>query len=99
MLDITEAAIEELKNLLAGAGAKDSGIRISVSSGGGCGPAFGMDIAEKGESGDDTIEKNGLKVFVEPMAHIELFDATIDCVGSGDQKRFAITGLSSGCCG
>ena len=99
MLEVTDAAIKEFKNLLAEAGVEGHGVRVSISDGGGCGPSYGLDITAKGEPGDTLIEKDGLKVFIEPMAHIELFDATIECVDSGDTKRFAITGLSSGCCG
>lgn len=99
MLEVTDAAIKEFKNLLAEADAKGHGVRVSMSAGGGCGPSYGLDITAKGEPSDTLVEKSGLKVFIEPMAHIELFDATIDFVDSGDAKGFAITGLSSGCCG
>jgi len=98
MLEVTGSAVEQFKKLLTESGAEGSGVRVFLS-GGGCCPSFGIDISESGEAGDELIEKDGLKVFVEPAAHNELSNAKIDYVDSGDMKGFSITGLSSSCCG
>ena len=98
MLDVTDAAIIQFKNLLSDANAQGSGIRVFVS-GSGCCSSYGLDISANGEPGDELIERDGLKVFVEPRAYDELSSAKIDYVDSGDIKGFTITGLSSSCCG
>lgn len=56
-----------------------------------------MDIANSADEGDFTIEKEGLKVFLEKRAHDLLSNATIDF---SDNQGFAITGMPrSTCCG
>ncbi len=55
-----------------------------------------MDIANSAYDGDVTVEKDGLKVFLEKEANKLLSDATIDF---SDEKGFVITGIPrSSCC-
>jgi len=55
-----------------------------------------MDIAKGAEDGDETLEKDGLKVFLEKKAHSLLSKATMDFV---DEQGFVITGVhQSPCC-
>ncbi|HAR44783.1 MAG: hypothetical protein A2X56_11195 [Nitrospirae bacterium GWC2_57_13] len=49
-----------------------------------------MDIADNPQSGDTTIEKNGLKVFLEMKAQGMLMNTTIDFQ---DGRGFMITGM------
>jgi len=56
-----------------------------------------MDIANSAYDGDVTVEKDGLKVFLEKEANKLLSDATIDF---SDEKGFVIKGMpKSACCG
>ncbi|MEW6214443.1 MAG: hypothetical protein AB1478_04450 [Nitrospirota bacterium] len=56
-----------------------------------------MDIANNPEKGDITVDKDGLKVFLEQNANILLSDATIDFL---DGQGFVVTGMpQSPCCG
>lgn len=92
MLEITDSAVKQFKKILLDSDAKDSGIRI-YSAGGGCCPSYGLDVSENGEDGDRLIEKDGLRLFVEPSAYMQLSNAKIDYINSGERKGFAITGL------
>jgi iron-sulfur cluster assembly accessory protein len=92
MLEITEAAVKQFRKILSEADAKDSNIRIFIS-GGGCCASYGLDVTEKGEDGDLIIEKNSLKIYVEPAAHEALSQATLDY-----KNGFMIKGMPS-CCG
>ena len=98
MIEITDSAVKQFKKLLLEGDVKDYGIRI-FASGGGCCASYGLDTSEKGEPGDVLIEKNGLKVFVEPAAFDALSNASVDYLNSKQKKGFTITGLSSFCCG
>ncbi len=98
MLEVTDSAVKQFKKMLLEADMKDFGIRI-FSSGGGCCATYGLDTSEKGEPGDKLIEKDGLKVFVEPGAFDALSEASVDYLDSKGKKGFTITGLSSSCCG
>lgn len=56
-----------------------------------------MDIANSAQDVDSTLEKDGLKVFLEKRANELLSNATIDF---SDEQGFVITGMSqSPCCG
>lgn len=54
-----------------------------------------MGIANVPEDGDETLEKDGLKVFLEKDASKQLSDATIDY---SDEQGFAITGMPPSSC-
>lgn len=56
-----------------------------------------MDIADGAEKGDVTLEKNGIKVFLEKKANKLFSDATIDF---SDERGFIISGMkqASRCC-
>jgi len=56
-----------------------------------------MDIANSAQDGDSTLEKDGLKVFLEKRANELLSNATIDF---SYNQGFTITGIpQSSCCG
>ncbi len=97
MLQITDSAVEQFKKILLDGNVKDSGIRI-FSSGSGCCSSYGMDVSKKGEPGDTSIEKDGLRVFVESDAYNQLSNALLDYSDSPGKKGFVIMGLPS-CCG
>lgn len=69
-----------------------------TTEGGCCGPSYGLDIVEKAEATDQVIEKNDLKIFVDPEASQGLSNAIIDFSASG-KKGVVIKGISSSCCG
>lgn len=97
-MEITEAAVQQFKKMMADTNPKSAGIRIYATGSGCCGPSYGLDIAEKVEATDKVIEKNDLKIFVDPEASQGLSNATIDFSTSG-KKGFVIKGISSSCCG
>jgi len=91
MLEITDAAVKQFKNILSESDATNSNIRIFIS-GGGCCASYGLDVTEKGEDGDLLIEKNKLKIYVQPAAQEGLSKATLDY-----KNGFMIKGMPS-CC-
>lgn len=92
MLEITEVAANQFKKILSETDAKGSPIRIFIS-GGGCCASYGLDVTEKGEDGDLIIEKENLKIYVEPAAYEALSQATLDY-----KNGSMIKGMPS-CCG
>ena len=97
-MEITKSAVQELKKMILESDlGKDAGIRFFVS-GGGCCPSYGLDIVEKGEPGDEFIENDELKVFIQSEAYEGLSMAMIDFTESGENAGFVIKGLPS-CCG
>ena len=92
MLEVTHAAVKQFQKILSESDATNSNIRIFIS-GGGCCASYGLDITENGEDGDLLIEKDNLKIYVEPAAHEALAKAALDY-----KNGFMIKGMPS-CCG
>lgn len=100
MLEITPQAIQEFKQLLKGKGNEGKSIRIFSVGSGCCGPSVGMDMVLKGQHDDETIENDGLVVYLEKKASAALDGVTIDYSPSGPRKGFMIKNpASGGCCG
>jgi iron-sulfur cluster assembly accessory protein len=93
-MEVTDNAIQKLKDVLVDVGAVERSIRIFTSGPGCCGPSLRLDVSTDGEPGDQLIEKDGLKLFVSPDAYDVLSAATIDYVDS----KLRITGTGSSCC-
>jgi Fe-S cluster assembly iron-binding protein IscA len=55
-----------------------------------------MDIAKAAQAGDMTLEKDGLKVFLEERANAMLSSTTIDF---NDRQGFVLTGMQQSSCG
>ncbi len=55
-----------------------------------------MDIAKAAQSGDKTLEINGLKVFIEERANAMLENTNIDFQ---EQQGFVLTGMQPSSCG
>ena len=94
-MEITKEAVEELKKMVKESGEKDAGVRIDAV-GSCCGVSFNMEVTGKGKSDDNTVDFDGLKVFVSKNAQQKLADSTIGFTASGE---FSIRGASSSCCG
>lgn len=90
MLTISSEALEKAKKILEVEGKSDWGLRVFMAGSSCCGPSFGMDINEKPSKGDDVIEKDGLKLFVEKSAHEKMDGMEIHFVDDGEQSGFVI---------
>lgn len=102
VITITDVAAEKAKQILTAEGKGDWGLRVYTAEGGCCGPSYGMDIDEKAAEGDETIEKNGLNVFMDKGTLKKLDGMTIDFIDEGERQGFILTGgnapsCSSGC--
>ena len=92
MFTITEAAAEKAKEVLETEGKTGWGLRVFVSGGSCCGPAYGMDLDEAAKDGDETTEQNGLKVFTDKETFEKMNGMEIDFVDDGQQQGFVIKG-------
>lgn len=90
MLKISDNAAEKAKEILKAEGKEGWGLRIFVQGGGCCGPSYGMDINETASEGDQTVEKNGLKVFCDSAAFESLADKEIDFIKTEQGEGFVI---------
>jgi iron-sulfur cluster assembly accessory protein len=92
MFTITDIAAEKAKEVLEAEGKAEWGLRIFLSGSSCCGPSFGMDIDEDSRDGDEVVEHNGLRVFVDQNTVGQIKGMTIDFIDDGQNQGFIIKG-------
>ena len=98
-MNISDTAAKKGKQILDEEGKPNGGLRVYMAGGGCCGPSFGMDINEEPMDGDEVIEKDGLKVFIDKAATEKLKDMEIDFVVEGENQGFVIKNPNPSSCG
>ena len=79
---MTDTAAETVRNLLIQKNVPDYGLRVFVAGGGCSGMQYGMALEAEPRSYDHIVEKDGVKVFIDPTSMMYLNQATIDYVDS-----------------
>lgn len=82
LISMTPEAIDQLKGFLSEQGTPDHALRVFVAPGGCSGLQYGMTIDEAADEGDEIIETNGVRVFVDNFSAMYLQGAEIDFVNS-----------------
>lgn len=75
---LTDSAVATVKNLLVQKEVPNHGLRVFVAGGGCSGMQYGMALEAEARPYDHVIEKDGVKVFVDPTSMMYLNQATID---------------------
>src|SRR5688572_2502061 len=78
MINITPAAVEEMKRLLVNQGRQDWGLRVGVKGGGCSGLSYSMDFEDKPKDHDRIFESEGVKIFCDPKSYLYLNGLTLD---------------------
>lgn len=97
MFSISDKAVDKAKEILTIEGKSDWGIRIYCAGESCCGPSFGLDINEIPVFGDEVLEKNGLKLFLEKTAFEKLAGMHLDYYEDDQRAGFILTGGSPSC--
>ena len=77
-INLTDTATEMVQNLLVQKNVPNHGLRVFVSGGGCSGMQYGMALEAEPRAYDHVIEKNGVKLFIDPTSMMYLNSATID---------------------
>jgi iron-sulfur cluster assembly accessory protein len=87
MINLTDSALNAVRTAIAGASGQVAGLRIMVETGGCAGYKYMMGLVPEPNEEDDMVERDGVKVFVDPKSRSLLDGTTIDFVvalqGSG----------------
>lgn len=81
-IQMTEAAVNMVQDLLEQKQVPNHGLRVFVSGGGCSGMQYGMALEEEPRPYDNVVESSGIRVFVDPTSMMYLAGATIDYVDS-----------------
>ncbi len=96
MFSISAKAAEKAKVILKNEGKEGWGLRI-FSTEGSCSPSFGLDIDETLQEGDEVIEKDGLKVYMNKQTFDMLNDVELDYYEDEEQEGFVLKGPMPSC--
>jgi iron-sulfur cluster assembly accessory protein len=102
MIEITENAANAIRTAITGATAPVQGLRLMVESGGCAGNKYMMGLVAEGLPGDVVVEKDGIKVFVDPSSAPMLAGVRVDFLESVDGAGFTFVNpnaTSSCACG
>jgi iron-sulfur cluster assembly accessory protein len=80
LINLTDKAVEMVKDAMQREGLTGYGIRIGVMGGGCSGFQYSMDFENAPKDGDITLEQDGLKIFVDAMSSMYLQGVTVDYV-------------------
>lgn len=87
MINLTDSALNAVRNAISTAAEPVDGLRIMVEAGGCAGLKYNMGLVKEIDPDDTVIERDGVKVFVDTKSQEFLTGTTIDFVialeGSG----------------
>lgn len=101
MITVTESAVKQLQGLLLEeADGAQKGLRVFVETGGCAGMQYGMALDAKKE-GDEVVESEGVRFFVDQMSapylHGSVIDFTDELTGAGFRINNPNAARSCGC--
>ncbi len=80
MINLTENAVSAVRTAISRADAPIEGLRLAVDAGGCAGFKYMMGLVTKADPDDVVVERDGVKVFVDPDSVMYLDGTTVDFV-------------------
>ena len=97
MLTLTEAAKEMVRDMVsAGDAPEGSGLRIAAAHDEDGGPALSLELANEPAEGDQVLDEDGTRVFLEPAAASLLDDKVLDAERHDDHYHFRLDDQEGG---
>lgn len=82
MITLTKKAATRVKNILAEKNLEDHGLRVFIQGGGCSGYEYGMAFENEQGAGDQVMESNGVRLFVDAQSLMHLDGSEIDYTDS-----------------
>jgi iron-sulfur cluster assembly protein len=80
MIHFTAVAAQKVKDLLTQRGTPDIGLRIGVRGGGCSGNSYFMEFCEAESPGDEVVESNGIRLYLDLKSAVLLGGTEVDYV-------------------
>jgi iron-sulfur cluster assembly accessory protein len=100
-IHMTDTAVATVRNLLAQKNVPNHGLRVFVSGGGCSGMQYGMALEAEPRAYDHVMEKDGVKIFIDPTSMMYLQGAVVDyedsIMGGGFKIENPNAASSCGC--
>ena len=78
MIEITEAAADKIRSLMAKQGISEGGLRVGVKGGGCSGLSYTFSWEKEPRLGDEVFQGHGAKIFVDKKSLLFLKGTTLD---------------------
>lgn len=78
MVTVTQQAASKIRAMLEKEGRTGYGLRMGIRGGGCSGFQYSLDFAAEPEGADETVEGNGVRLFIDPKSLRLLRGATLD---------------------
>ncbi len=85
---LTEAAVKRVKTLISKSEKPVLGLRVGVTTMGCNGHSYLVEYAEEQKPLEEVIHQDGVTVFVDPLAMMYIFGATMDYVENKMESSF-----------
>jgi iron-sulfur cluster insertion protein len=90
-LIVTENALAKVRALIDDEGNESLILRVFVTGGGCSGFQYGFSFEETTDDDDTVIEKDGIRVVVDPLSYPYLVGSTVDYTEGLEGSRFIVT--------
>ncbi|MCX9012593.1 MAG: iron-sulfur cluster assembly accessory protein [Candidatus Methanoperedens sp.] len=97
MIEITDAAAAELKQLLEREKKSDHGLRIFEAGTGCSGVQYGLTLERSPKTDDAVLESNGIKIFCNKEIQEDIDEFKIDYIDNDYGKGFIINNPRARC--
>jgi len=91
MIELTDSAVNAIRDAIAGSENPATGLRIMVEAGGCAGYKYMMGLVTDHHQDDTVIEKHGIRVFIDPRSLELLKGVTVDFSVSLDGAGFTFS--------
>ncbi len=100
MLNLTDRAVDKVRQLMTAEDKQGYGLRVAVQGGGCSGFQYGLSYEQEQKTNDHVLEFGSLKVYVDAMSKMYLDDVKIDYVDGLSGSGFKIeNSKATGTCG
>jgi iron-sulfur cluster insertion protein len=97
MIEITDAAASELKQLLEEQNKTDHGLRIFAAGLGCRGMQYGLSLEKSPGKEDGVLKSNGIKIIFSKDIHDDIDELRIDFIDNDHGKGFVINNPGASC--
>ena len=95
-LMVTPAAVNKIKKLITEEGDENLKLRVFVTGGGCSGFQYGFSFDAESDEDDTIVEKDGVKVVVDPLSYQYVVGARVDYVEGLEGSRFLVENPNAG---
>ncbi len=91
IIEISDRAAEQVKNLLTQRGKDSLGIRVGVKKGGCSGLSYTIEYADEKNKYDEVVEEKGVRVLIDPKAVMYLIGTKMEYMEEKFKSGFVFT--------